>query len=109
MIDTAQTLDRLADALMDSVGHLRRHCRCAGDSICVPCEVATEAHECLDRLRHWKAQAPGLVDALSHVARCVEGITSNFTDCNSCAGLEPVAAEAQSFARSWEESRRGRA
>ena len=106
MIETAKTLTLLADALAQATGHLRSHCRCAGDSTCVPCEVTASSNVALEELRAWRAQAVGLIDRLGHEARCASAIASSREDCAGCMRLDRDAGRAHAQARSWEEPRR---
>ena len=105
LTDMARVLDLLVTALADT-GHLRTHCRCTGDTTCVPCEVAASTHEALQPLGAWRARAVELIDELAYEARITSAVASRRESCAACMKLDRDACRAYAAAIAWQQTDR---
>jgi len=101
-VDYADALPRLEaadDALRDALGHLTTHCRCSGDSLCVPCELARDSWNESLRLRELRSKIAAFLEAVDHTLRCINayatGPDDTPTDCSICSTLANAASSAR--------------
>lgn len=95
--DALAQLEATDDALRAALGHLTSHCKCRGESLCVPCELARDSYSESERLRELRARITAFLDAVDHTLRCVSAYATGPLDTpNDCAACNTVADAAQS-------------
>lgn len=98
--DALLQLEATDDALRDALAHLTSHCKCSGESLCVPCELAKDSWEESNRLRELRARLTAFLDAVDHTMRCITAYATGPDDTtNNCPTCTALADAAQSARR----------